>query len=269
VTSGAEETETGMTTRFDHFVIAVHDLAEAAADYRALGFNVVDGGEHADGKSRNVLIAFQDGAYLEIIAFTEPLAGTTHRWARALEHGEGMVTYALRVEDLANAVARVRERGLAFAVPSDGGRLRPDGQRAVWRSARPASEDETPLPFLIEDVADHALRVPAGDDAVHPNGVTGVVGLRETVADLDVAETRYRSLLDTAAAPVSQDHDARGNAICFRLGSAWLELSAPATEANPGRNRSELVLGASSATDPDRLLPLDATHGARIRIALT
>lgn len=254
-----------MTMRFDHFVIAVHDLAEATADYRALGFNVVDGGEHADGKSRNVLIAFQDGAYLEIIAFTEPLAGTTHRWARALEQGEGMVTYALRVDDLAGAVARLQERGLAFAAPSDGGRLRPDGQRVVWRSARPASEAETPLPFLIEDISGRALRVPGGADAVHPNGVTSVVGLREMVADLDAAATRYRSLLD---APVSQNHDASGKTIRFPLGSAWLELSA-ANGVIPDRNRFELVLGAPSAPNQDDLLPLAATHGARLRIVPT
>ncbi len=78
--------------QFDHFVIAVHDLAKTAADYRALGFKVIDGGEHADGKSRNALIAFRDGVYLELIAFTESLAGTKHRWAEALDRGEGLVT---------------------------------------------------------------------------------------------------------------------------------------------------------------------------------
>ena len=62
-----------MISAIDHIVILVHDLEAAVRDYTALGFTVVPGGEHADGRSRNALIAFADGSYLELIAFKDNL----------------------------------------------------------------------------------------------------------------------------------------------------------------------------------------------------
>ena len=57
-----------MIQGIDHLVIVVKDLDQATRDYRELGFNVVAGGQHPVG-SHNALIAFEDGSYLEIIAF--------------------------------------------------------------------------------------------------------------------------------------------------------------------------------------------------------
>src|SRR5438128_1021319 len=55
--------------RLDHVVIRVYDLGLATADYTALGFHVVPGGEHPALGSRNALIGFEDDTYLELIAF--------------------------------------------------------------------------------------------------------------------------------------------------------------------------------------------------------
>lgn len=59
-----------MPFQIDHVVIAVSDLARAVADYRALGFTVLEGGVHASDATHNALIGFADGTYLELLAST-------------------------------------------------------------------------------------------------------------------------------------------------------------------------------------------------------
>src|SRR5258708_13600632 len=88
-----------MISAIDHIVILVHDLDRAVRDYTTLGFTVVPGGEHADGRSRNALIAFADGAYLELIAFNNNLVPETHHFYRP-NNPEGLVTYALLPTDV-------------------------------------------------------------------------------------------------------------------------------------------------------------------------
>lgn len=57
-----------MTLPLDHIVIAVQDLERSIADYTALGFNVLRGGEHPGRSTHNALVVFADGAYFELIA---------------------------------------------------------------------------------------------------------------------------------------------------------------------------------------------------------
>ena len=82
-----------MLQGIDHIVIAVPDLAVASRNYEALGFTVVPGGRHPVG-THNALIAFADGAYIELIAFYEK--NTQHKWWVPLEKGGGLVTSACR-----------------------------------------------------------------------------------------------------------------------------------------------------------------------------
>ena len=56
-----------MPIGIDHVVIAVNDLDATTRDFEGAGFTVVPGGEHKSGKSSNVLVAFQDGSYFELI----------------------------------------------------------------------------------------------------------------------------------------------------------------------------------------------------------
>src|SRR5947209_6012879 len=125
-----------MDLSIDHVVIVVSDLASAIANYSALGFMVVLGGEHADGLTHNALIAFSDGAYIELIAFKgAPPEG--HIFGRAVKWGGGLVTYALLPNDIERTLAEARARGLQLDGPIPGGRVRPDGQQISWQVARP------------------------------------------------------------------------------------------------------------------------------------
>lgn len=186
-----------MSLSLDHVVIAVRDLAGAVADYEALGFTVVPGGEHTHGASHNALIVFADGAYIELIAFRRP--NPEFRWWRVLDRaGDGLVDFALLPGDIAADVAAAKWRGLDLEGPTDGGRLRPDGERLEWRTARAATSD---LPFLCGDVTPRRLRVPEGDVRHHANGALGVAGIEIAVADPAASARRYGVLLGTDPGP--------------------------------------------------------------------
>ncbi|HET7729657.1 MAG TPA: VOC family protein [Usitatibacter sp.] len=182
-----------MRFRLDHVVIAVHDLARAVEDYRALGFTVQMGGRHPGRTSHNALVAFEDGAYLELIAWPEP--GPAERWYNVLTaHGEGFMDFALIPEDVPRAIDEARSRGLTMNGPVDGSRVRPDGREIKWRTGRQTTFD---LPFFCGDVTPRELRVPGGDVRRHANGALGVARIAVGVHDVEVSRARYRALLGT------------------------------------------------------------------------
>lgn len=217
-----------MPLALDHIVIAVADLDRAMADYRALGFQVLPGGQHPGRTSHNALVVFADGAYLELIAWRAP--APEERWYRTLSaHGEGLVDYALLPPDTAEALAQAQARGLhTLTGPMDGGRLRPDGAQLRWQTARHATPD---VPFLCGDLTPRALRVPEGSVRQHPNGAQGVAEVTVAVHNLDATLARYRALLgaqaDGAAAAMEESiHSAR-----IPLGGVTLVLQSPAPNA--------------------------------------
>ena len=195
----------------DHIVIAVNDLGTAITDYRALGFQVLVGGQHPGRTSHNALVVFADGSYLEIIAWRAP--APEERWYRTLrDHGEGLVDFALLPHDTAQALAEARARGLdTLTGPLDGGRVRPDGAQLLWQTARHATPD---VPFCCGDITPRALRVPEGTVRTHPNGALGVATLTVAVHDLDTTLARYQALLgpkaSIARAAGAGPDDARG-----------------------------------------------------------
>ena len=161
-----------MLTSLDHLVILVRDLDRAIGDYGALGFEVKPGGEHADGLTRNALIPFEDGSYLELVAFVDPedTRDNVWGWRPFLHRGWGLIDYCAASDDLGTDVRRLE--GLDFDVdgPTEGGRRLPGGAQIRWRIAR-VRQDGRLLPFLIEDLTPRELRVPATE---HPNGARGI-----------------------------------------------------------------------------------------------
>ena len=178
-----------MIRGLDHVVLVVLDLAVAVADHRARGFTVTPGGEHAGGLTHNALVGFQDGSYLEIIAFHDLAAARgKHSWAPVAERGGGWADFALSSDDLRRDVAALSD--LVARPPEDGGRARPDGVAIAWRVARL----HKPLPFLIQDVTARELRVPGGDAAKHANGTTGVASIVIGATDPDLVTDRWVKL---------------------------------------------------------------------------
>jgi catechol 2,3-dioxygenase-like lactoylglutathione lyase family enzyme len=267
-----------MSLPLDHVVIAVLDLESAIADYSALGFQVLRGGDHPGRPTHNALVVFADGSYLELIAWKS--AAPQERWWPLLQrHGEGIVDFALLPQDTAETVAGAARRGLVLDGPLDGGRLRPDGERLQWQTARPLSAD---LPFLCGDITARALRVPEGAARVHPNGATGVARVDIAVHDLDASLARYRALFGDAAsaaqigAVVTEPaHGVRHARIT--VGSSTLVLSSPIDTgaassnaiaqrlASRGEGPSALVLRRADPARAGQILDIARTHGAPIR----
>lgn len=206
-----------MPLQIDHAVVLVRDLDQASADYEQAGFRVTPGGQHADGLTHNALIPFADGAYLELLAFAQPDVPQPHRWWPRLARGEELGDFAVLSDDLAGEITAWQARGLAVQGPQAGGRIRPDGQPVAWRLALFDDAERDGLPFVIQDVTPRDLRVPGGAAAQHPNGATGVAGLRIGAADVTAAATRYATLLGAASQPTSLG--AR-----FGLGPHWLDV---------------------------------------------
>ena len=138
-----------MLTRLDHLVILVRDLELASADYESLGFTVTPGGEHADGLTRNALVPFQDGTYLELVTFLDPEDPTDNVWGwRRFYPREGLIDYCTASDDLDADVRRLASLGFGVEGPEDGGRRLPDSTNIRWRSARIRQEGRI-FPFLI------------------------------------------------------------------------------------------------------------------------
>ena len=182
--------------RLDHVVIAVVDLERAIGLCTQAGFTVVPGGRHPGRSTRNALIVFEDGAYLELITYAAP--SPDERWWRELDaHGDGLVDFALLPQDLPGAIAQAQARGLAdIRGPLPGSRDRPDGVHLAWQTARQAQHD---LPFLCADLTPRALRVPEGAVRRHRNGARGIADITVAVNDVQASLARYRALLGDAA----------------------------------------------------------------------
>lgn len=252
-----------MLQRVDHLVILVDDLAQAVADYAALGFVVTRGGEHADGNTHNALVSFADGAYLELIAFKAE--APQHIWWRQVSAGEGLIDFALLPGDTSEDVAAACARGLEMAGPYAGGRNRPDGVRLEWQTARALSPE---LPFFCGDVTPRQLRVPGADTWGHDNGAEGLGRVSVAVSDLDASAERYAALLGSR--PLVE----LGRRL-FRLGDTYIALRSP----GPHEPESEGIAGRLAACGEGiysftlrsrshavELCDLGLAHGARISI---
>ena len=238
-------------TRLDHLVVLVRDLEEAAGDYGRLGFRVTHGGEHADGLTRNALVPFRDGTYLELVAFVDPEEGRDNVWGwRGFLPSEGLIDYCAASDGLREDVGRLRGLGLDVEDLGEGGRRLPDGTEIRWRSASTAGEGRV-LPFLIEDLTPRRMRVPGGPAADHPNGATGIRRLEISASDARGASGLLASLSRTAPGSLE-------------LGGCELVLTE--RDAGLGAGPTAVTLSTQPAGNAGGLDP-GLSHGVRFELA--
>jgi hypothetical protein len=251
--------ERDVLTRLDHLVVLVRDLDRAIRDYETLGFAVTPGGEHADGLTSNALIPFNDGSYLELVAFLDPEdpRDNVWGWRPFLSSGGGLIDYCAASDDLQADVRRLEDLGFDVEGPTDGGRRLPDGTEIQWRTAR-IHQDGRILPFLIEDLTPRSLRVPHGPSAEHPNGAAGISRLEVAVSHVEEAARSFAAL--TGGDPRAS----------LRLGDCELSMVASGDEARrrldaagPGPLAVELAADVPGSTEElDRRL----SHGVSIHL---
>ena len=258
---------TSMLTGIDHLVVAVPDLDAAMANYRALGFTVVRGGRHPVA-THNALIAFADGAYIELIGFYE--ADPTHRWWEPLQRGGGLVDFCMGTDALPDDAAAFRGAGMRMADPRPLSRVRPDGYTLQWVLAIPEGAQRGVAPFLIQDETPRAERVPS--QTVHPNGVTGVGTITVAVEDSPAVRRWYAAALRRPGHDIRRD-ELDGAGVRFTIGPHTFDFVSPRSPASPLagwiRDRGPSPYAATLRSASGRSGPLDPakTLGARLSLA--
>jgi acetylornithine deacetylase/succinyl-diaminopimelate desuccinylase-like protein len=248
-----------VTIALDHLVLGVRDLERTIREFRAAGFDVLDGGRQDSGPTVSALISCRDQTYIELVSFGSPTMGRAARllartpgWqpimnrrtaverriGDGLGHAEGLIGLVLRVDDLDARVADLRDRGFAVDEPTEVRHTTPSGDQVRWRMA--ATDDPT-LPMLIADATATELRVPASD-AIGIDRVTVVTD------DLDRSANGLRALLG--------EPDSAG---MWRMGATTIRLDSGKVDPALPRMRARLdsaslppigwALGLSSATD--------------------
>ena len=223
-----------MLIGIDHVVIATDDPDEMAASIeQKLGLAATGGGRHDAFGTMNRLVWLGD-AFLELIGvFDAELAGRS--WLGrpvldALERGGGLVTWAIAVDDLDDALRWAPPDG-GLIGPIDGERRRPDERIVRWRLARPEIVSPT-APFLIEHDLDAAEWSAAERDARHAEqhplgGRARLVGLEVETASPAVAAGRLRSVLAAAVEPMGRA------GVRVRLGSQEARFVGPRPRPGP------------------------------------
>lgn len=224
----------------DHVVVLVSDLETATAKWREDGFTITPGGVHTGGLTRNALVCFRDGSYVELLAFCSPNASASeHRWARYIGFW-GPIDYAIAVSDLDAFASTLRAKSLPYTEPAEGGRERPDGVQLRWRGVFPTDQGRG-LPFFIEDLTPRELRVPLSDDnTLHDNAASGIAQVRISVPRLEAVEDDFEALFG--------DSTESGNAISFKLQGSTLSVSQPADGSPEARFMNQRGPGLIAVT---------------------
>ena len=210
----------------DHVVIMVPDLDAAIRDYTELGFTVVAGGSHPTG-THNALIAFADGAYVELIAFERN--NPEHRWWAVAQKGGGLIDFCMRTDDLAGDREAFRKAGVEMQI-APGERVRPDGYRLSWTLAQPVPPCAFLAPFLIEDRTPREERVPR--EHRHRNGVTGIAAITIAVEDVAAPQRWWSTVLRRGGEPLRREH-MFASGVRFMAGPHALEFLAPEQASSP------------------------------------
>lgn len=210
-------------------------------------FTITPGGVHAGGKTENKLIIFQDGSYIELIAFVDddPKNRAGHRWG---DKKVGIIDYALITkedaeENYKSLKARLEKAdvGVKYAPPTAGGRKRDDGQVLQWKVTAP----EAPTligeaPFFCHDVTARELRVPFSEESTtHPSGAYGVQALTIYVPEerIDKLSKAYEAILDSKN---SAKYEKEGR---FEVGSLRRQDTSALSIQEPKEEGDKKVVG--------------------------
>jgi len=259
---------------FDHTIIFVHSIEEASANFASLGFDVIKRPDAGESETDIRLICLADSSYLELFAFKDESKPSKHRWYPLVGNGEGWVDYSLFCDAVAPFAAALKAAGIPASEPRSGGKSLLDGRAwkvgvvdAGFGIGRPT------MPFFLEDQAPRENRVP-------PSGNPGLktVGATLVTDSIENCRTGLETVLGAGRTVPPRD-PAASAALLFDLGDIWIEL----LEARPGDNSLsdhlkqhgeslyEVAMSDRGAIAPGqgRLLPLNLTHGARLRVERT
>jgi hypothetical protein len=191
----------------DHVSVSGKDLKQMQAQLASVGISSDFGGRHSNGATQMAIASFPDGSYLELIALQknpDEKALAAHYWSKQMLGNAGPTGWAVRSKDVAAEAARLRTAGIVVGPPSKSGRVRPDGIRLDWETARVGEEPNgTFFPFLIRDFTPRDIRAfPTGKPT--STDYSGVKRVIIAVRDLKTSIARYRQAYELPA-PTKQD----------------------------------------------------------------
>lgn len=190
----------------DHVTVAGNDLKGMEARLASVEIRSEYGGPHRNHATEMALTSFPDGSYLELIATpngADPKAVAAHYWSKQMQGNAGPCAWAIRSEDLASDLARLKKAGIPVSDPARSGRERPDGVRLDWKTANIGAEPNgTFFPFLIHDLTPREQRAFPGGKPVTQD-FSGVARVVIAVRDMEISIGRYRKAFDLPA-PVEQ-----------------------------------------------------------------
>ncbi|KAM0187305.1 hypothetical protein ACHAPI_011218 [Fusarium lateritium] len=194
------------STQQDHVVLLVDTpFFENLPAWVTDNFTVTAGGYHDGQPSRNKLVIFADGSYLELFNWydTPPTLNDENLPMRFWgPKTPGLIDFAVTdtTHSAEESVDMVNQRlgqepekdsglGIKFGKPIAGSRKKADGMEIKWKVTRPefSNGNNTPeqhlfadgridVPFFCHDVTPRTGRVPSQDEAktTHPCGATGI-----------------------------------------------------------------------------------------------
>ena len=181
--------------------------------------------------SHNVLISFQDGSYLELIAFYRE--AIDHRWWDPLAKGERLVDFCFQTDDLSGDTKRLRDAGVSINDPVPWSRKRPDGYELKWLLSLATGNHRGVAPFLIEDLTPRSERIP--QQFTHKNGISGIEKVTIAAGDLRQIDNWYSTLLGTKGRAVT-DEALRAEGLSFQVGPHRFDFLMPKDATSPLAN---------------------------------
>lgn len=235
-----------ITVQIDHIIILVpYSQLASPPSWLTDNFTISPGGVHSDGCTENRLVLFQDGTYIELIAFVndDPAKRKGHRWERKQF---GFIDFAITTptdpaggdsatiyyNELSKRIAATASPaaalGIQYLEPIAGGRKKPDGTEIKWKLTIPTLQAELvkgtvapsvtgAVPFFCHDVTPRGLRVDTSNKqaTTHPSAVKGIAQFSVIVPPqkLESYLALYSLILNTRPVRAS--------------GTARLDLTAP------------------------------------------
>lgn len=226
----------------DHLIFYVHDpeaLDDVCARFEAAGFLLTDRPDEGrdSAATRQRLVCFADGTYVEILTVRDAAARGSHRLAQFMGGRDGWADFVVVTDGLNKVIARQSAAGLPVRGPLTHEKRLEDGRPWKVSLAQPGiGVGHVALPLILRDDTGRDLRIP-GHRTDHPNGVTGMAGVTLGVADMDEAARHYGPLFGAGVK--------RGAGRRYDIGRGqWVELTE-----GPEGIRAVHLAGAGQAGD--------------------
>lgn len=223
-----------MFTRLDHVMICVPDLQQGIAQYRKMGFNIFEGGDHP-GKGTHNAIALNNDDYLELLSVRDPVeyaaSGKAGTWNTGLtdfiKAGGGIRYVVVQSDDLAADVAAMRGRGVDVSDAMDGSRHTPAGMELKWKSAVLGVKNPLPIFFIqhLMPMAERSKQVAVAGN--HPNGVYKLERSYIVTHDAEADAAVYANVLGMPKPVLHKGTVVMSDMAIFEIGPTGLGVVTP------------------------------------------